>query len=388
MNKFVAAILWLLGGLTLGAAAVADAPAAPKATTQEPIPIPVWTIEDVASSGYDNALAVDAGDRAHLLYVDPVSGVLRYAARQHDGWHYEDVADESADRPLLAFDLAIRPDGPVCLVYATELSIPSQPFDTKLVYGCRGPDGWQLATIDDGGRVVSLLFDALGRAHIALIQDDIHVVYLTWVDDHWQKDAVYTDSAYLNTIFLMLDSAGRPSLVFRGADGQFHARLAESGSWVSTPLFRQPIYSAALDASDALWLGVNDGEAAWGHPPFFLARLKLVRPSDSGPADWETIDEAYDWQIGVDMAFDDGTPVMAYLDPDGALQVAWWGEDGKQSDAPDAQDFTQGFSEVSLALHDGQPRIAFAEDNQLKLATRQLVWLDNWLYAPVIARGG
>ena len=94
MNKFVAALLRLLGGLIGVGAVVLPLAAAPRAT-QEPIPYPVWTIEDVALSGYDNALAVDSAGRPHLLYVAPANGALRYAVRQSDGWHYEDVADES-----------------------------------------------------------------------------------------------------------------------------------------------------------------------------------------------------------------------------------------------------------------------------------------------------
>ena len=64
MNKFVAALLRLLGGLIGVGAVVLPLAAAPRAT-QEPIPYPVWTIEDVALSGYDNALAVDSAGRPH-----------------------------------------------------------------------------------------------------------------------------------------------------------------------------------------------------------------------------------------------------------------------------------------------------------------------------------
>jgi len=379
MNTFVTALWRLLGGLIGVGALVLPLAAAPR-TTQEPIPLPVWTVENVALSGYNNALAVDSSGRPHLLYIDPTSGVLRHALRRADGWRDDVVADESANLPLLDFDLRIRPDGAACLVYATELSIPSQPFDTKLVYGCRGADGWELSTIDDGGRAPRLRFDDAGQPHIALIQDDIYVVYLTWADGRWQKDTVYTDSAYLNIVFLLLDSAGRPSIVFRGADGQFHAQHSESGSWASTPLTRRPIYTAALDANDALWLTVNDGESLPGHDPFFLARLKLVRPADSGPDDWELLAEGYDWQIAADMVFSDGVPYLAYIDPNGAVRVVWWDASGKHGDMAGAQ----GFSELSLAMHDGQPRIAFADDNQLKLASRDIILLDKALFAPVI----
>lgn len=382
MNTFVTAFWRLLGGL-IGVAALALPLAAAPRATQEPIPYPVWTIEDVATSGYDNALAVDSADRPHLLYVDATSGVLRYAVRKSDGWHYEDVADESADLPLLAYDLAIRPDGAICLVYATEVSIPSHPFDTKLVYGCREADGWELTTIDDGGRAAQLRFNSFGQPRIALIQGT-NIAYLSWDDGHWRKEIAGGDSDYLNDAYLLLQSVDWPTIIYRGVRGQFQAIRDGDGTWSSTPLDVATIYAAELDTVDQLWLAVNDGEAAWGHPPFFLARLKLVEPTDSGPADWETLDEGYDWQIAVDMAFNaGGVPYLAYLDPDGALQVVWWAEDGEHRHAPVAR----GNSAVSLAFGDGQPRVAFAEDNQLKLATRQIVLLDKFQYAPVVVRG-
>ena len=90
MNKFVTVLLGLLGGLTAAAALAWPMTAQPRAIPQEPIPVPVWTIEEVAVSGYANALAIDAFNRPHLIYVDPVSGALRYAVREYDGWHYED----------------------------------------------------------------------------------------------------------------------------------------------------------------------------------------------------------------------------------------------------------------------------------------------------------
>ncbi len=83
MNKFVAALTWLLGGLLATTAALSAAGADPQPVSQEPIPIPVWTVEDVALSGYANALAVDAGDDPHLLTIDPTTGVLRYAMRDY-----------------------------------------------------------------------------------------------------------------------------------------------------------------------------------------------------------------------------------------------------------------------------------------------------------------
>lgn len=381
MNKFVTAILWLLGGLM---AAVAPPTAAtPRTTTQEPIPTPVWTVEDVATSGYANALAVDSFGRPHLLYDDPVSGALRYAVREHDGWHFEDVANESIHMPYLDYDLQIGLDGAPCLVYATEKPVAGQPFDTRLVYGCRGQNGWELTAIEDGGRGPSLAFDD-SEPHIALVQGR-DAVYLTREGNQWRKEIAGSDDDYMNQVFLMLSGTGWPTLIYRGAAGQYRADRDWDHTWSQTRLADPTIYALyRTDYDDSPWLAVNDGEAAWGHPPFFLARLKLVGPEDTGTADWETIAEAYDWQIAVDLAADpfSGDTVMAFIDPVGALQYLWWDEDGRHTHSPRAR----GDSEVSLALmsNDDLQFIAFADANQLKLATRRIVAFDNWQYAPVV----
>jgi hypothetical protein len=377
MNKFVTALLRLLGGLMVALAL--PLAAAPRTTPQEPIPTPIWTIEEVAVSGYANALAIDPFNRPHLLYVDPVSGALRYAVREYAGWHYETVANESVDLPYLAFDLQIGPDDWPCLVYATEKAVAGEPSDTKLVYGCRGPAGWELATIDDGGRTPNLALDQFGKPSIALVQGR-DAVYLTREGEQWRKDVVGTDADDMNQVLLLLNRGGWPAVIYRGAHGQFRADREWNGVWFSTPLDGPTIYAAQVfDSVDVVWLAVNDGEAASGHPPFFLARLKLVEPSDSGPDDWETIDEAYDWQIAVDLALD-SYPHLAYLAPDGALQYLWWDDEGRHNDSPPAR----GDSEVSLVLSYDQAFIAFADANRLQLATRHIVWLDESVALPFV----
>ncbi len=379
MNKFVAALTWLLGGLLATTAALSAAGADPQPVSQEPIPIPVWTVEDVALSGYANALAVDAGDDPHLLTIDPTTGVLRYAMRDYYGWHFEDVADESLDTPYLDFDLQIGPDKKPCLVYATEKPVASEPLDTKLVYGCRGEDGWALTSIEDGGREPRLAIDDRGRPHIALIQG-YEAVYMTREGETWHREVAGSHGVYMNHVYLMLNDS-TPVIVYSDTQGQYRADRG-GGLWVSTPLPQPTIYDAVLLETDFLWLAVNDGEAAWGHPPFFLARLKLIEPWDEGPADWDTIEEAYDWQIKVDLAMDPhgGYILMAYLDPEGALQYLWWADEGIRYDSPRAH----GDSEVSLAATGDEQFIAFADANQLKLAERKVVWFDNWQYAPVV----
>ena len=61
-------------------------------------------------------------------------------------------------------------------------------------------------------------------------------------------------------------------------------------------------------------------------------------------------------------------------------QYLWWDDEGRHNDSPPAR----GDSEVSLVLTDEQQFIAFAEANQLQLATRHIVWLDKSAVLPFV----
>lgn len=387
MNKFVAALTRLLGGLMAAAALALPMAARPQATPQEPIPYPIWTIEEVATGGYYHALALDSLDRPHLLYQDTETWSIHYATRDGDAvspgeWQLADIVTNLDPVFGYSYDIAIQPDDTPCLVYALAPSVA--PMDTMLVYGCRQAGQWHLTTIDDGGYGVQLAIDADGRPHVALVKDT-SLIYLTIMNEQWWSETVATDSSHIGLISLTLDSAGRPHLVYRGGDGPFAAVLGSDGIWTKTPLPLQAFGAPRLDAADRLWMIVANLRDIGGHPPTYVGELYLARP-DGGGHTLELVDDDLgpSYHIDYDLALDGEAPHLVYSNVGGDLRYVWWTDEGQQSESVGA--YSDGW--VSIAVgSDGQPRLAFSQDDTLRLATRRIVLLDESLALPFIAAG-
>ena len=387
MNKFVTALLRLLGGLTAAAALALPLAARPEATPQEPIPYPIWLKEEVAEGGYYHKLALDSLDRPHLLYQDSETWAVHYATRDGDAvspgeWQLEDIITTPGTAATYSYDIAIRPDDTPCLVYAIAPS--ALPLDTKLVYGCRGPAGWELDEIDDGGTGAQLAFDAAGRAHIALTQGE-SLVYLTWHDDHWWRDTVATDSSGIAPLLLTTDAQQRPYLVYRAyQEGNFAAVLQDNGIWAKTLIETETFGTPRLDAAGRLWMVVAHLRDTGGHPPMYVGELLLARPNDAGGHELEMVDDSLGpfASFSYDLALDGATPHLVYSTAAGLMRYLWWTDEGMVSHAPGS--FADGA--VSIAIgNDGQPRLSYSENNILHLVTRRIVLLDESVVLPVIA---
>jgi hypothetical protein len=383
MNKFILALL-ILGGLAVTAAFSPPSTAAiPESPTQAQIPYPLWSIEEVAASGYAHALALDSAGRPHLLYHDVADGMLRHAVRYNSGWSFDNVAGVTTLHPDLSFDLAIAPDGSPCIVYATAAPVISYPADTTLTYGCRKGNNWQLTAIDDGGREVALALDSQSQPHIALIQDQ-EAVYFTLEEGAWVREIVGEDSAYMGMVWLTLDGLERPRLIFSGSAGIYEAVRQTAQLWTIANFPLPGLHARVLDEADRSWVLLTESEPQSGHPPFSFNRLLLAVPDGAGGWTNAMLDEDYDWQIAADLVVSGSdTAHVAFRDVSGSLHYRWWSAfDGWESHQPDA------FADADLHLalgDDGQPRLSFGSGGQVYLATRRIVMLDHSLFMPVSA---
>lgn len=381
MNKFVSALWRLLGGLTLAAAVWYASAVQPGAIPQEPIPVPIWTVETVAPAGTAQAFALDSLDRPHLIYATTAGH--HYAVRQEDGWQSEDLTDEGYAQAFVSVDLALRADDTPCLVYASEPASWIHPIDTRLLYGCRGLEGWQLASIADGGTNAQLEIDANGQPHIVYLIDHLTAIYLTFHDDQWWREVIYSDSMIMTTAHLQLDADGRPHVITFGHDGLFHAIRGDGAYWQKTELPEGLGYPHAMRLSDAgqLWLLVGEGWST-GHPPLNFARLSLAWPDDADVWTKETIDEGYDWFSSRNLALDAaGRPHVAYRDTANALNYVWWTEAAEM--LRHAPGYPTDTDPMFLAIgSDDQPRIVFRDAGDTKMAQRSIVVLDRETYLP------
>jgi len=338
MNKFVAALLWLLGGLIAAGSLAYGSAARPGAMPHEPIPVPIWTIETIASGGYVHALALDSLDRPHLLTQSTIDGRLRYATRDAEDlppgeWRYDDITDFDFNWFFLTFDLAIGPDDTPCLVYATRSSGDFQPLDSTLQYGCRGPDGWVLSGVDDGGAYPQLALGADGRPHIALMQGS-SLVYMTFEDELWRREILATDSSRLSLAQLMVDGAGQGRVLYTSSQGRFLATRTAYGVWTTTAYPTTAAQDLELDATDRLWLARSEATDVGGHPPIYYGKLFLGWPQLDGGHTMEQIDEGYDAFYFVDLTLVGDAPHLAYRGVDGAVNYVWWTPEGRQSHPP------------------------------------------------------
>lgn len=357
MSKLVAVLCWLFAGVTAAVAVLAVPPAA---TPRYPILPYTWFFSFQALSSYDQALVMDAHNCPHLLYQEPNDEVLRYVGC---GWRYEAIADVGLKPPGLSFDLAVTPGDTLCLTYATETESLEEPLDSTLQYGCRGEDGWQVATIDNGGRLIRLALGAGDQPHIALIQDNA-VVYLTDLAGGWQKDIIATDSGYLNSLWLLLDSAGRPHAVYSGSDGTFEAVLAANGLWIKTPLDVTGTIVPQLDSQDRLWWATVVTTDQGGHPPVYDSAIYLHR-ADSPFED--SIASRHDWRYAVAFVLKDGIPHLVYNSAPGELTYIRATEEGG-IDHPFA---AVSDGELNLASSGYQePTLSFVSASELYLASR------------------
>ncbi len=202
------------------------------------------------------------------------------------------------------------------------------------------------------------------------------------MNEQWWSETVATDSSYVGLVSLTLDSAGRPHLVYRGGDGAFTAVLGSDGIWLKTPLTQVAFGAPRLDAADRLWMIVPNLRDIDGHPPTYVGELYLARPDGGG----HTLELVADnlgpyYHIDYDLALAGEAPHLVYNNVGGELRYVWWTDEGRQSEPVGA--FTDG--RVSIAVgSDGQPRLAFSQENSLRLATRRIVLLDESVVLPFV----
>jgi hypothetical protein len=378
MNKSLLPLI-VLGGLILVLAAFV-LPTAAITGANEPIPYPIWSIEEVAPAGYSHVLALDSANRPHLLFHDADAGKLRHAVRYQSGWAIDNVANVTINEPDMSFDMAIGPNNIPCIVYATDPEVISFPLDTTLTYGCRQNNKWALTSIDDGGRSAKLIVDTDNEPHIALVQGQ-EAAYLTREGNQWIKEYVAEDEAFMGRVWLSLDNNGTPHLIYSGSEGTFEGIRQMAYLWTIAPFpFPVPL-TRDFDSANRSWMLISESEPQSGHPPFSFNRLLLAVPDGSGGWTTGTLDEDYDWSIAADLAVQGSdTAHVAFRDVSGVLHYRWWSAyAGWQAHSPDSL----AGAEVQLALgEDDQPRISYGWDGKVYVAVRRIISLDHFSYLP------
>ncbi|MBP6786097.1 MAG: hypothetical protein KA170_00810 [Candidatus Promineofilum sp.] len=378
MNKFVLAILGLVGGLSLVAT---DSLPAPLPLTTSAIPVPVWSDDTVAPGGGLNAIAIGDFEQPHVVLVDTASQRLLYGGREDTGWHIEDIAPFPVVAPPaeLAVDLTFHyAEGAPYVAYV-------DAAENKLYLAHPVAGVWQREELGAGGRLLSVRIDLYEYIHIVLVSGQT-IRYLLGHNGVWLEESIGEPNNYVWGLFLDVDHSGRPHVAGTGANGSFYATREGAGEWSVQSLEVANIEAFALFRGSDPYLLLTEAEPLWGRPPFSRVTLYLASYRDG---EWhkQALWTDDDWYVESDLAASDTIP-----GDEDALHIVYYDAQGRPHYviAPPGEPlhrerpFPFGTGEISLALDStGRPYVAHYDGAQLIVSTRQIKLYDQTVYLPL-----
>ncbi len=220
-----------------------------------------WTDETIAHAEFiaGKSLALDAADRAHVVYNDLYASRLVYLRQTGNGWQ---TLAESGDSyaPSLALDATGRPH------------VAFTNGDEDLVYAVLGNDGWEQTTIPmvgHGGGHNTLLLDGTGAAHISTMQIQQNLYYATNRGGPWAAMPVAVQDVVGEKHALALDTADRPHLLYYHQSlGQLRWAGRDGGAWATSAVaevddspLRPLELAVAFGPNDVAQIAYVDGAA-------------------------------------------------------------------------------------------------------------------------------
>ncbi|MBX7251550.1 MAG: hypothetical protein K1X50_06155 [Candidatus Promineofilum sp.] len=171
------------------------------------------------------SLALDAGDRAHVVFGDNDPTQLVYRWETEDGWQTL-IEPGKGFAPNLALDETGQPH----LVYVGQ--------NNHLIYATLGDGFWRetwLREAEPAGGHNTLRLDSAGVAHIAVLHEADGLTYITNPNDYWRFDAVAKESAPGRPQALVLDAADRPYLLaYNSTVQQLYWAVKDGDRWTKS----------------------------------------------------------------------------------------------------------------------------------------------------------
>ncbi len=342
----------------------------------EPVPLPVWRNEMVASGVESHsALALDSAGVAHILYHNTSAEELYWAYANGDGWETELVAEVSpSDLELaIALDAQDRPH----IAYVDGAA-------GQLVVGLRQAGNWLLEPIAPGGQQLSLAVGSDAIPQLILVQDK-QLVYWTKQQDVWVSELVGTPVYGMWNPRLVLDGEDRAHVAFTPGIKSIYSIRQAANNWAVESLEFELVEDLALgpDGNPNLLFSEVRVEH-YGRYPFFFYQLKLAERSSDGWA-VEQISEVYFSYTNARLAV--GPTDRKHIVFRDELNRYVYRQRGEGVEWLFERPVWPGKGDTSLAVApDGEPLLLTHADRNLLLSNREILWLDKFSLLPAIAR--
>jgi hypothetical protein len=281
-----------------------------------------WVSEPIAIQRYalgKLSLALDSHNRPVVLYEthNEASGgrTLWLARRGAAGWTHGLVAHAlSVSGKSLALDAADRAH--VVFIDDDQMS---------LFYTYQTDVGWQTLVDYSDGDNPSLALDESGQPHVVYVSPSARLLYLVLHSEGWYPTTVTSDVYSAAASTLLLDDAGAAHIATLEYGDTLHYATNASGYWAVTPIARQD----AVAQRHALALDADDNPTLLYYQPS-TAQLRLaVRNGGEWITSLVAGDVAPDLELALAMG-PDGVAQIAYIDDDddklivGSLEAGGW----------------------------------------------------------------
>ena len=146
---------------------------------------PDWVIDTVSIYGGMCDIALDSQDQPRVVFEDHINGSLEYACREGGEWFVE-----TADSLVDPYDNSIAVDQDD-IAHVSYCSL----FEDMIWYSERTPLGWETEEIDSDGSSNCIAVDPLGRPGIAYDKGN-DLMYASMDSDEWTIEQVGPGGCY------------------------------------------------------------------------------------------------------------------------------------------------------------------------------------------------
>ena len=191
------------------------------------------TITEAGDIGELSAIAVDASNTPHVIYLDKTEKELRYTVRVAGVWSTPLVIDDSPSLVVHAVSLAVTPAGIPHMAYFAS----SQNTVAYLRYATLDEGEVVDETADPGtsvGESASIRVDPMGRPHVAYFDQTLNALkYAVRSDEGWQREHVTSHNSLAGySCSLALDAQARPVIAyFAAASNSLRVARHDGQAW-------------------------------------------------------------------------------------------------------------------------------------------------------------
>ncbi|HPM77278.1 MAG TPA: carboxypeptidase regulatory-like domain-containing protein, partial [bacterium] len=190
-----------------------------------------WTAETIDSDGSFTDIAIDSNDKVHISYFygSPLDG-LKYATNASGSWVTETVDGDDEATPVMGKEsrLALDADDKAHIVYQTNI-------DNSVKYATNASGAWASEVLATNAYRPDIAIDSNDKAHVCYYDSaNLDLIYATNASGSWVTETVESDGSVGWYCSIAVDAGDHVHVAYakQGAEQLRYAANA-TGSWVT-----------------------------------------------------------------------------------------------------------------------------------------------------------